>query len=70
MKFNLKNRPSSDQCVKDMEYEKWFEGFEKELRERLKYGQKAQKIWTERNDMHTALQWKERNNEIEEILGE
>jgi hypothetical protein len=53
-----------------MEYEKWFEGFEKELRERLKYGQKAQKIWTERNDMHTALQWKERNNEIEEILGE
>ena len=33
LKYNLKNRPRNDaQC----EYEEWFEGFEKELREKYR----------------------------------
>ena len=40
MKFNLKNRPKPDKndipTVEDFnDYEEWFEGFEKELRETL-----------------------------------
>ena len=43
MKFNLKNRPIfesdpmhiGDRFVEAKELEKWFEGFEKELREKL-----------------------------------
>ena len=35
MKFNLKNRPKCDDIYRYDEYEAWFEGFEKELRERL-----------------------------------
>lgn len=34
MKFNLKNRPKT--VFKESSFTKWFEGFEKELRERLK----------------------------------
>jgi len=40
MKFNLKNRPKTcfeqDLCVADGDLAKWFEGFEKELREKWK----------------------------------
>lgn len=40
MKFNLKNRPRLEEFSTDLEYEEttiiWFEGFEKELRNRMK----------------------------------
>ena len=39
MKFNLKNRPKTcfeqELCIADGDLAKWFEGFEKELREKL-----------------------------------
>lgn len=39
MKYNLKNRPKSFDYSwkKTKEFEDWFEGFEKELREMLKF---------------------------------
>jgi hypothetical protein len=33
MKFTIKNRPKHPNIVWDQDYEHWFEGFEKELRD-------------------------------------
>ena len=62
MKFNLKNRPIRDPATTlTLEYEdaldEWFEGFEKELHEKIKN-------WPLNTKFHPAL------IEIKEILGE
>jgi len=67
MKFNLKNRPAFTRrrypkgtCAPDIEEMlDWFEGFEKELREKLK------KYWENPYGCHPTF-----SQLIEEILGE
>ncbi len=64
MKFNLKNRPNLQDVLSRgdnlwlVAFEKWFEGFEKELRERLIKNSSAFGKWDRPKEL------------IEEILGE
>lgn len=52
----------------------WKVGFEKELREQLVYGEKAEKAWRgarkHRVDEEIAMEWQGSNRKIKEILGE
>ena len=78
MKFNLKNRPKlmktilgysySDVC----KFEKWFEGFEKELREKLKSYQDLVKFSSSGNyfNQFTDVAYQVAIELIKEILGE
>ena len=74
MKFNLKNRPIfesdpmhiGDRFVEAKELEKWFEGFEKELREDADRLKKSR----EEADYHTTMVINSLLRWIMEILGE
>lgn len=61
MKFNLKNKPklTADPTTNEQKIVEWFEGFEKELREKLEY--LKLKHWQETKYVVKL---------IEEILGE
>lgn len=60
MKFNLKNRPreNGDNMIGSKEATEWFEGFEKELREKIKTLEEADNL----GDSIIA-------SELKEILG-
>ena len=71
MKTNLKNRPQGvKDCVSTSEYymkaQRWFEDFEKELRESLNW---LETMWHPRNDVQKAKR-EAYIDEINAILGE
>ena len=79
MKFNLKNRPihkgyagTTREFIVDQE--KWFDGFEKELRDKLVYAEKTRKAWRSKSqhriDEEIAREWDGIIIAIEEIFGE
>ena len=47
MNYNLKNRPKADKLHPYWEWEEWFIGFERELREMLKKESKLEELWGE-----------------------
>lgn len=82
MKHNLKNRPHLhwEKTLSELGYEtvsdveKWFEGFEKELRQQLAYGEKSELAWRgarkHRVDEELAMEWQGANHKIKEVLGD
>ena len=76
MKFNLKNRPKlratllgysySDVC----KFEEWFEGFEKELRQKLEKYEKEVEFCQKNLGLFSATPFLAQIKLIKEILGE
>ena len=80
MKTNLKNRPQSPEEYYRLT-EKWFEDFEKELREKLAIAERNAKRWRENFKRSTtkekdawykeaAEEWDLLASQLNEILGE
>ena len=77
MRFNLKNRPNLHAVSFERAeietisvYEAWFEGFEKELRMKLRNAEKQMKSWQKGSPMWFETAYQHGYFVIKEILGE